>query len=163
MLFSLLAALIFGALLCLFVAFFTQRVYVDPARVTLRAYESSQHVSGESFEVLFTPYEPKVFGHDPARENYSLIVNDEGFGLKVSFPASLYSRHKPLFFPWSSVRSLDRSFLTNIIVRVQGREEGFYIYAGVLGSRRLNEKWREFNLKGKKIAAGTSPAPAVGI
>ena len=130
-----------GLLCCYLVATIVERVCINPARATLRAFETTRPLEGAVFEVLFTPYEPKIFGPDPARENYCLIINNKGFGLRVSFPASLYSRQKPLFFPWSSVSSVERSFLTNLLVKVKGRENGFFLYAGIVGARKLHDKW----------------------
>ena len=141
MLTALLITITLGAVLCIFVARYTHKVYINPAWITLKQFECTAHKSGDSFEVMFTPCEAKVFGHDYVRENYSMAVNDEGFGLKVSFPASLYSKRPPLFFPWTSIRSLERSFLTNILVKVKGRDEGFMVYAGIKGAQRLQQKW----------------------
>jgi len=118
-----------------------QRIWGDPARASLKLYETASHFSGEKHEVLFTPYQPTVFMHDPVRENYSLVINRDGFGLRVSFPTSLYSRHRPLFFPWENIDSIERIFLTNLLVRVEGRNEPFYLYAGVKPARRMIEEW----------------------
>lgn len=134
-------ALVIAAVVFFVVAKVTHSVWVDPARLSLKPYETHSHVEGERYEVLFTPYEPAVFMHDPARENYTLIINAEGFGLKASFPCSLYSRHHPLFFLWDSVTSVERFFLTNVLVKVQQRQEGFYLYAGIKAARRLLEEW----------------------
>ena len=123
-------------------AWYLHRVWVSPARASLRQYETTAHFGGETYEVLFTPYRPAIFVHDPVRENYSLVLNKEGFGLKVSFPTSLYSRHRPLFFPWENVESIDRILLTNLLLLVEGRPEPFYLYAGVKPALRMLEEWQ---------------------
>lgn len=143
MVLAIIIALILAVLVIYGVVRITNSMWVDPARVSLKPYETHCHFHGESFEVLFTPYEPAVFMHDPARENHTLVINAEGFGLKPSFPCSLYSRHNPLFFLWDSIKSIDRFFLTNVLIKVQNREEGFYLYAGIKAARRLLEEWKK--------------------
>lgn len=143
MILAIVIALVAAAVVFYGVAKVTHLIWVDPARVSLKPYETHSHMEGEAFEVLFTPYEPAVFMHDPARENYTLVINAEGFGLKASFPCSLYSRHHPLFFVWESVASMDRFFLTNVLVKVRQREEGFYLYAGIKAAKRLMEAWKK--------------------
>ncbi len=143
MIFVITTALVVAAVVFFVFAKVTHSVWVDPARISLKPYETHSHMEGESYEVLFTPYEPAVFMHDPARENYTLVINSEGFGLKVSFPCSLYSRHHPLFFAWSSVTSMERFILTNVLIKVEQREEGFYLYAGIKAAKRLFEEWKK--------------------
>jgi len=141
MLYLILFSLIFAAVVFFLITWIMREVWINPARTSLKGFEVSTHLKGDSYEVLFTPFEPEVFVHDPIRENYTLVISDEGFGLKVSFPASLYSHYLPLFFPWKIVTHLERSFLTNVLIRVEGRDEGFYLYAGIKAARRLVEEW----------------------
>ncbi|NMC64504.1 MAG: hypothetical protein GYA55_15165 [SAR324 cluster bacterium] len=147
MLYLILFSLILAAIVFFVITWIMREVWINPARTSLKDFEISNHLKGESYEVLFTPFEPEIFVHDPIRENYTLIINDDGFGLKVSFPASLYSHYPPLFFPWKIVTNLERSFLTNVLIRVKGREEGFYLYAGIKAARRLVDAWDKSKTK----------------
>lgn len=145
MILAVVIALVLGAVLFFIVVRATHLFWVAPARVSLRRFETLSHIEGESFEVLFTPYEPATFVHDPSRENYTLTVNDEGFSLRASFPCTLYSRFHPLYFPWETVRSVECRMLTNLLVKVAGREEGFYLYAGMRTARRFREEFDRYN------------------
>lgn len=138
---SIIAALLLG-LLCVYgLGKLMHSRWVSPSRESLAQFEHHGKVRGESFEVLFSPFDPAAFLHDPARENYKLTLTGDGFDLRPSFPTSLYSRAHPLFFPWDSVRSMERLFITNLRVKVFSRDEGFFLYAGIKPAHRMMDEW----------------------
>ena len=136
----LLFSIIIGTALFLFLAATFHKQKIEPTLRTFSKFLASTPLKGEKYEVLLV-LDNQGSVCTTQRENYTLVANEEGFGLAVSFPASLYSKQKPLFFPWNSVEKLDRSLMTNLFVCVEGREEPFLIQAGFAGSKKVFESW----------------------